>query len=194
MNMPVANPIAASAVNLRDLVSPRGVALLAGRRLCGAAGGARIRASAAARAQDPAGKAGALTMLAGLLDEGAGDLDDQAFQQRARREGDRDSPSTPSATISADGCSTLVRHLDRAGELLRLAVNAPRFDEAPFERVREQIARPAPPRGQRARRGRRPRLARAGLSRPSLCAADQRHGREPRRDRARRPAGAGASG
>ena len=40
--------------------------------------------------QDPAGKAGALTMLAGLLDEGAGDLDDQAFQQRARRESDRD--------------------------------------------------------------------------------------------------------
>ena len=35
---------------------------------------------------------------------------------------------------------TLVRHLDRAGELLRLAVNAPRFDAAPFERVREQLS------------------------------------------------------
>jgi zinc protease len=34
---------------------------------------------------------------------------------------------------------TLKRHLDRAGELLRLALNAPRLDEAPFERVREQM-------------------------------------------------------
>ncbi len=34
---------------------------------------------------------------------------------------------------------TLVKNLDRAGELLRLAVNAPRFDEEPFERVREHM-------------------------------------------------------
>ena len=32
---------------------------------------------------------------------------------------------------------TLVKNLDRAAELLRLAVNAPRFDEEPFVRVRE---------------------------------------------------------
>ena len=34
---------------------------------------------------------------------------------------------------------TLTKNLDRAGELLRLAVNAPRFDEEPFERVREHM-------------------------------------------------------
>ena len=34
---------------------------------------------------------------------------------------------------------TLVRHLDRASDLLRLALNVPRFDEEPFERVREQM-------------------------------------------------------
>ena len=32
---------------------------------------------------------------------------------------------------------TLIKNLDRATELLRLAVNAPRFDEEPFVRVRE---------------------------------------------------------
>ena len=32
---------------------------------------------------------------------------------------------------------TLVKNLDRAAELLRLALNAPRFDEEPFVRVRE---------------------------------------------------------
>ncbi len=34
---------------------------------------------------------------------------------------------------------TLVRNLDRAAELLRLAVNEPRFDEEPFLRVREHF-------------------------------------------------------
>jgi len=34
---------------------------------------------------------------------------------------------------------TLTKNLDRATELLRLAVNAPRFDEEPFERVREHM-------------------------------------------------------
>ena len=34
---------------------------------------------------------------------------------------------------------SLTKNLDRATELLRLAVNAPRFDEEPFERVREHM-------------------------------------------------------
>ena len=34
---------------------------------------------------------------------------------------------------------TLAKNLDRAVALLALALNAPRFDEEPFERVREQI-------------------------------------------------------
>ena len=34
---------------------------------------------------------------------------------------------------------TLTKNLDRAAELLRLAINAPRFDEEPFERVREHM-------------------------------------------------------
>ena len=34
---------------------------------------------------------------------------------------------------------TLSRHTGKAFELLALAVNAPRFDEEPFDRVREQI-------------------------------------------------------
>ena len=34
---------------------------------------------------------------------------------------------------------TLIKNLDRAAELLSLAVNAPRLDEEPFERVREHM-------------------------------------------------------
>ena len=101
MNINVSNPAASSAVNLRDLVSPRGVrfwlvedyavplvALEFGFR-----GGS---------SQDPAGKAGALTMLAGLLDEGAGELDDRPSSKRSKRKRSN-SPSIASAITLADG-------------------------------------------------------------------------------------------
>ena len=56
----------------------------------------------------------------------------------AGREGDRDLvPLRPRPNGRADAHAA--RNLDRAAELLRLAVNAPRFDEEPFERVREQM-------------------------------------------------------
>ena len=137
MNITVSNPIASSAVNLRDLVSPRGVRfwLVEDYAVPLVALEFAFRGGAS---QDPAGKAGALTMLAGLLDEGAGDLDDQAFQQALEEKAielafhaERDHVSGRMKTLS--------RHLDRAGELLRLAVNAPRFDAAPTTRVREQL-------------------------------------------------------
>jgi len=89
-------------------------------------------------AQDPAKKAGLGALMAGLLDEGAGDLDSQAFQRALDEKAiemsfhcDRDHWS--------GRMRTLVKNLDRAAELLRLAIAAPRFDEEPFERVREQL-------------------------------------------------------
>src|SRR5271170_7687450 len=89
-------------------------------------------------AQDPIGKAGAATMLAGLLDEGAGDLDSQAFQRALDEKAIEISFHSERDHISGR-MRTLVRHVDRAADLLRLALNAPRLDEAPFERVREQM-------------------------------------------------------
>ena len=89
-------------------------------------------------AQDPAGKAGATTLLAGLLDEGAGDLDSQAFQQALDEKAIEISFHNERDHLGGR-MRTLVRHLDRAGELLRLSLNAPRLDAEPFERVREQM-------------------------------------------------------
>ena len=77
-------------------------------------------------------------MLAGLLDEGAGDLDLQAFQRALDEKAIEISFHCDRDHIGGR-MRTLVCNLDRAAELLRLAVNAPRFDEAPFERVREQL-------------------------------------------------------
>ena len=89
-------------------------------------------------AQDPAEKAGLGALTAALLDEGAGELDSQAFHRALDEKAvemsfhcDRDHWS--------GRMRTLTKNLDRAGELLRLAVNAPRFDEEPFERVREHM-------------------------------------------------------
>jgi zinc protease len=89
-------------------------------------------------AQDPSGKAGAATLLSGLLDEGAGPLDSQAFHRALDEKAVEISFSCDRDHISGR-FRTLVRNLDRAAELLRLAVNEPRFDEEPIQRVREHI-------------------------------------------------------
>ncbi|PWB95358.1 M16 family metallopeptidase [Methylosinus sporium] len=90
-------------------------------------------------AQDPAGKAGLATLLAGLLDEGAGPFDARAFhlaiEDLAIRLGfgcDRDSIS--------GHMQTLARNRDEAFELLRLALCEPRLEQTAIDRVRGQIA------------------------------------------------------
>ena len=137
MNMPLVNPPAQSTVNVRELVSPRGVRfwLVEDYAVPLVSLEFAFRGGAA---QDPAGKAGAATLLSGLLDEGAGDLDSQAFQQALDEKAIEISFHCERDHIGGR-MRTLARHLDRAGELLRLAVNAPRLDETPFERVREQM-------------------------------------------------------
>jgi zinc protease len=90
-------------------------------------------------AQDPAGKAGLATMLAGLLDEGAGPYDARAFH-RAIEDlaihigfgADRDSLSGHLQTLS--------RNTDKAFDLLQLALTRPRLDAEAIDRVRSQLA------------------------------------------------------
>ena len=137
MNKPLANPAAQSTVNVRELVTPRGVRawLVEDYAVPLVSLEFAFRGGAS---QDPLGKAGAATMLAGLLDEGAGDLDNQAFQQALDEKAIEISFHCERDHIGGR-MRTLARHVDRASELLRLCLNAPRFDEAPFERVREQM-------------------------------------------------------
>ncbi len=87
---------------------------------------------------DPTGKEGLANMVSGLLDEGAGDLDSQSFQRRLE---------DLSVSLRFDAgrdtfrgrLRTLTRNKDQAFELLRLALNKPRFDEEPVNRIRGQI-------------------------------------------------------
>lgn len=89
-------------------------------------------------ALDPQGKEGLASMVAGLIDEGAGDLDSQAFQGRLE-------DLSISLHFSADmdsftgSLQSLTETRDTAFDLLRLALTEPRFDEEPVRRIREQI-------------------------------------------------------
>lgn len=88
--------------------------------------------------QDPAGKEGLVNLMSGLFDEGAGDLDSDAFQLALD-----DAGAEMGFNAGFDGMSGTMRMLadkrEAALGLLRLAVNEPRFDQGPIDRIRAQI-------------------------------------------------------
>ncbi len=87
---------------------------------------------------DPDGKEGLSTLLASLLDEGAGDLDSRSFQNALAER-------SISLGFSADEdrlsgvLRTLTRESDNAFALLRLALHEPRFDNEALERMRDAL-------------------------------------------------------
>lgn len=88
--------------------------------------------------QDPAGKEGMANLITGLLDEGAGDLDSDAFQDRLDTSGAEMSFSEGTDAISGS-MRMLADKKDEAFNLLHMAITSPRFDQAPVDRIREQI-------------------------------------------------------
>jgi len=88
--------------------------------------------------QDPAGKEGLANLMTGLFDEGAGDLDSEAFQIKLD-----DAGAEMSFRQTRDGIYGTMRmladHKDEAFDLLRLAIQEPRFDQAPIDRIRAQV-------------------------------------------------------
>src|SRR5215208_8497605 len=88
-------------------------------------------------AHDPADKPGVAQMLARLLDEGAGEYDSDAFQERLAAHAIELSFNAGNDALGGS-LKTLVKHADEAFELLRLALAEPRFDPDAIERVRGQ--------------------------------------------------------
>jgi zinc protease len=93
----------------------------------------------AGSANDPAGAAGAANLIAGLMDEGAGDMDAEAFQNALA---DR----AIDLSFSADrddlrgSLRTLSKHKAEAFRLLALALQKPRFDDDAVGRVKGQVS------------------------------------------------------
>jgi zinc protease len=89
-------------------------------------------------ALDPSGKEGLAYMVSGLLDEGAGALDSQAFRTELEDLAIRLSFDAQRDSFTGE-LKTLNEHRRRAFELLRLALVEPRFDPEPVGRIRHQI-------------------------------------------------------
>lgn len=87
---------------------------------------------------DAEGKRGAAYLMAGLLDEGAGDLDSTAFALAAE-----ELALKYDFDVYADGFSISAQFLTEnevaSAELLRKAINEPRFDQVAVDRVRGQV-------------------------------------------------------
>lgn len=88
--------------------------------------------------QDPKGKEGLANLMTTLFDEGAGDLESEAFQIRLD-----DAGAEMRFDANRDNFYGSMRMLadqkDEALELLRLAVTAPRFDADPVARMKAQL-------------------------------------------------------
>lgn len=89
-------------------------------------------------ALDPPGKEGLAYLLSGLLDEGAGELDSQAFRTELEDRAIRLSFDAGRDAFTGQ-LKTLTEHRRRAFELLGLALTRPRFDPEPVERIRNQV-------------------------------------------------------
>jgi zinc protease len=88
--------------------------------------------------QDPAGKEGLSELMSALFDEGAGEFDSQTFQTKLDDAGAEIRFGAARDTIYGS-MRMLAEKKDEAFDLLRLAVEQPRFDAAPIERIRAQM-------------------------------------------------------
>jgi zinc protease len=133
----VGSTVAAEAAKIERVVSPGGIEawLIEDHTNPIIAVQFSLKAGAA---YDPKGKEGLAEMTAALLDEGAGDLDSQAFQ--GKLQDDSISLGFDAAMDRfSGGLKTLTRNRAEAFDLLRLALTAPRFDDAAVERIRAEI-------------------------------------------------------
>ncbi len=87
---------------------------------------------------DREGREGTANLLASTLDEGAGDLDSNAFRQRLEDQSISISFNAGMETF-AGSFTALNRYRDDAVDLLELALSKPRFDSNAVERIRGQI-------------------------------------------------------
>lgn len=89
-------------------------------------------------ALDPTGKEGLANLVSGLMDEGAGELDSQAFQQALEEHAIRLSFRAGKDTFRGR-LAMLTEKSTEAWVLLAAALAMPRFDTEPVDRIRGQI-------------------------------------------------------
>ena len=88
--------------------------------------------------QDPQGKEGLSDLITALFDEGAGELDSEAFQIRLDDAGAEMSFASDLDAVYGS-MRLLADQRDEAFGLLKLAIEQPRFDQNPIDRMRAQL-------------------------------------------------------
>ena len=133
--MVIAEP--AEAVNIKEVTSPGGIKawLVEDYTVPIVTMNFAFRGGSSQESDD---KSGLANFLSGMLDEGAGDLDSRAFQQRLQ-ETNVDLSFDAGRDAFYGNMRTLQTNMDDAFELTRLAVTEPRFDDEPVERIKGQI-------------------------------------------------------
>jgi len=136
-NVLVGTEQAKAAAKVQQVVSPGGIKayLISEPGIPFMSLGMRFKGGAIG---DPEGKEGLASLLSSVLDEGAGDLDSQAFRTELEDLAIRLSFDAGRDSFTGQ-LKTLTVNRDRAFELLRLALNEPRFDDEPVDRIRSQI-------------------------------------------------------
>ena len=135
--MLISNATPAKAVEVQEIVSPTGIKALLVEDHANPIITFRI-AFRGGSALDPDGVEGLANMVSGLIDEGAGDMDSQAFQGQLEDLSIRLSFSSGMDTFRGT-LTTLSQNKAEAFQMLRLALTEPRFDDEPVERIRSQI-------------------------------------------------------
>ena len=137
LSLPLTSGVASAEIDIREITSSRGVKawLVEDYTIPLIAINFAFKGGTT---QDPAGKEGLANLMTGLLDEGAGDLDSDAFQEAID---DAAAEMRFSANRDAiyGSVNLLADQRDEAIDLVRLAINAPRFDENPVSRIKSQI-------------------------------------------------------
>ena len=87
---------------------------------------------------DASGKRGAINLMTGLLEEGAGDLDSRSFTEAQERLASSFSYRAGPDSLSVSA-KFLTENRDEAVALLRLSLVEPTFEQVALDRVREQV-------------------------------------------------------
>ncbi|MEW5703715.1 MAG: pitrilysin family protein [Pseudomonadota bacterium] len=131
-------PSAASALAIERVVSPGGIEAWLARDASVPVIAVEIAFRESGSAGDPAGKEGLAYLVSGLLDEGAGPMDSQAFREALEKQ---------AISLSFDAnlddflgsLKTLRENHVAAFDLFRLALSEPRFDQDAVARIRNQV-------------------------------------------------------
>jgi len=128
---------AASAVTIERIISPSGIEAWLVRENATPLV-AMNYAFHGGSTQDETDKAGTVHLVAGMVDEGAGDLDSKTYHERLESHA-IDLSFQAARDYFHGSLLTLNQHREEAFDLLHLALSKPRFDAEALERVRGQV-------------------------------------------------------